>query len=178
MKRTGCPITGQYCPVIERTSEIRRFGNRTLFENAEIRTSGFRTSTVFIKYKQFQASCNGGCYDIKNRFRKSAPGLPNLWYPLDLPIHTQKNFNSVLYYNSEIWHLQNINPYPKNLVLSTSAKAPKLCTLSYNQEMSFVKLHELNNRATPQQYCIYKHSPTSLNLQQSYTSSQVGLLKF
>ena len=30
------------------------------------------------------------------------------------------NFYSVLYYNSEIWHLPKLNPYLKNLLMSTS----------------------------------------------------------
>ena len=68
------------------------------------------------------------------------------------------NFYSVLYYNSEIWHLPKLNAYLKSLLLSTSSRALKLCTPSYTQEMSFVKLHEINNRATPEQFCIYKHS--------------------
>ena len=68
------------------------------------------------------------------------------------------NFYSVLYYNSEIWHLPKLAPYFKNLLLSASAKALKLCTHSYTQEMSFIELHEINKRATPEQYCIYKHS--------------------
>ena len=68
------------------------------------------------------------------------------------------NFFSVLYYNSEIWHLPKLAPYLKNLLLSISAKALKLCTPSYTQEMSNVKLHELNIRATPEQFCNYKHS--------------------
>ena len=68
------------------------------------------------------------------------------------------NFYSVLYYNSEIWHLPNLAPYLKNLLLSISSKALKLCTPSYTQEMSYLKLHELNNRATPEQLCIYKQS--------------------
>ena len=68
------------------------------------------------------------------------------------------NFYSVLYYNSEIWHLPKLAPYLKNLLLSASAKALKLCTHSYTQEMSFIELHEINKRATPEQHCIYKHS--------------------
>ena len=68
------------------------------------------------------------------------------------------NFYSVLYYNSEIWHLPKLAPYLKDLLLSISSKALKLCTPSYNQEMSYLKLHELNIRATPEQFCIYKQS--------------------
>ena len=71
------------------------------------------------------------------------------------PITT--NFYTVLYYNSEIWHLPNLSPYLKNLLLSALAKALKLCTPNYNRSMSFRKLHEENCRATPEQFCKYKH---------------------
>ena len=68
------------------------------------------------------------------------------------------NFYSVLYYNSEIWHLPNIAPYLKSLLLSASAKALKLCTSYHSQSTSYVNLHEINKRATPEQFCLYKHS--------------------
>ena len=42
--------------------------------------------------------------------------------------------------------------------MSTSANAIKLCTPSYTQDMSFASLHEINKRATPDQFCIYKQS--------------------
>ena len=68
------------------------------------------------------------------------------------------NFYSVLYYNSEIWHLPKLAPYLKTLLMSASANALKLCTPSYTQDMSFTTLHEINKRATPDQFCIYKQS--------------------
>ena len=45
---TGRPITAQLCPVIRCCLKSGGFYNRTCFENAEIRTSGFQTSTVYI----------------------------------------------------------------------------------------------------------------------------------
>ena len=68
------------------------------------------------------------------------------------------NFYSILYYNAEIWLLPNLSPYLKNLLLSKSSNALKLCTPSYCQSMSFIDLHAINQRATPQQFCIYKHA--------------------
>ena len=68
------------------------------------------------------------------------------------------NFYSILYYNSEIWHLpSNCHNSKKNL-LSASAAALKMCTPTYDQNMSFQKLHEINNRATPTQIMKYKLS--------------------
>ena len=37
------------------------------------------------------------------------------------------------------------------------AKSLKLCTPNYHDRMSFVELHRINKRATPQQMCDYKH---------------------
>ena len=51
-----------------------------------------------------------------------------------------------------------IKPYLKNLLLTASAKALKLCTPNYTESMSFQKLHEENCRANPEQFCLYKHS--------------------
>ena len=39
-------------------------------------------------------------------------------------------FNSVLYYNSEIWHIPTINHYSKQQILSASLLALKLCTVN------------------------------------------------
>ena len=70
------------------------------------------------------------------------------------------NFYTVLYYNSEIWHLPSLNPYLKGLLLSASSKALKICTPSYNLSMSYNDLHVINNRAT-----YYTHYSTSNNHQ-------------
>ena len=68
------------------------------------------------------------------------------------------NFYSVLYYNSEIWHIPTLNPHCKQQLLSASANALKLCTTYYNDRTSFEDLHKLNQRATPTQIMQYKHS--------------------
>jgi hypothetical protein len=59
------------------------------------------------------------------------------------------NFNLILYYNSEIWHLPNLYPISKRHLLSASASALKIFTPTYNREMSFRELHTLNYRVTP-----------------------------
>ena len=64
--------------------------------------------------------------------------------------------------------MPKLAPYLRTLLLSTSARAVKICTPSYTQEMSYIKLYELNNRATPEQFCSYKQSllpHTSYNLE-------------
>ena len=66
------------------------------------------------------------------------------------------NFYSILYYNSEVWHLPNLSPQLKQQLLSASASALKLCTPQYVWSMSYHELHEINKRATPNQLLKYK----------------------
>ena len=68
------------------------------------------------------------------------------------------NFYSTLYYNSEIWHLNSLNRNLKQKLLSSSAKAIKTCVKFNTNEYSFVRLHDVYNRATPDKYLIYKHA--------------------
>jgi hypothetical protein len=68
------------------------------------------------------------------------------------------NFYSVLYYNSEIWHINCLSPNLKEFLLSTSAKALILCQKQVNRSISFIDLHRIHNRATPDQMLKYKHA--------------------
>ena len=77
-----------------------------------------------------------------------------------------------MYYNSEIWHLPNLNPISKRHLLSASSSALKICTPTYNREMSFSELHSLNSRATPNQFLKYKHAILLFNVYNSHQPSQ------
>ena len=73
------------------------------------------------------------------------------------------NFYSILYYNSEIWHLPSLKPTLKQKLLSASARALKVCDKYTDNNVSFEAIHDLCNRATPikmQKYklaiCLYK----------------------
>ena len=79
------------------------------------------------------------------------------------------NFYSILFYNSEIWHLPSLNPYLKNQIKSASANALKICTPSYHRFMSFDTLHKLNNRALPEQMMLYKHALVLFKIYQFHT---------
>ena len=68
------------------------------------------------------------------------------------------NFFSILYYNSEIWHLPSLNPKLKKTLLLASANALKLCLQHYDPMISFKNVHIQTNRAHPDKYCIYKHA--------------------
>jgi hypothetical protein len=68
------------------------------------------------------------------------------------------NFYSILFYNSEVWHLPNLKPTLKQLLLSASANALKLCQRTPNMYESFINVHKSCQRATPNQMIMYKHA--------------------
>ena len=68
------------------------------------------------------------------------------------------NFYSVLFYNSEIWHLQSLKSTLKQKLLSSSAKAIKACVKYCTNDISFINIHEMYIRATPDKYLKYKHA--------------------
>ena len=101
------------------------------------------------------------------------------------------NFYSILYYNSEIWHLPSLKPALKQKLLSASAKALKICNRMVDNSMSFENIHVLNKRATPckiQKYklalCLHKLYNKdfnvvefcSLNFNQVFTSRQTKFI--
>ena len=63
-----------------------------------------------------------------------------------------------MYYNSEIWNIPSLHLAQKQLLMSTLANALKICTPEYHDRMSYLDLHSLNKRATPDQMCAYKLS--------------------
>ena len=66
------------------------------------------------------------------------------------------NFYSILLYNSEIWHLPNLNVNLKHALFVESAKCLKMC-LNYPDEMiSYENLHKITKRATPEMMSQYK----------------------
>ena len=68
------------------------------------------------------------------------------------------NFYSILYYNSEIWHLPTLSPQLKKLLLSASANALKLTQVVPDRMQSFISIHIECKRALPDQMMMYKHS--------------------
>ena len=77
------------------------------------------------------------------------------------------NFYSILYYNSEIWHLPTLKTTLKQSLLSASAKALKACNKTNDYLISFNNLHTNCNRATPEMMCRYK---TALSLFKLYNT--------
>ena len=68
------------------------------------------------------------------------------------------NFYSILYYNSEVWHLPTLKPELKQLLLSASAKALKISQRVPDSYESFVNIHTSCKRALPNQLITYKHA--------------------
>ena len=89
------------------------------------------------------------------------------------------NFYSLLYYNSEIWHLPTLNPRLKQCLLAASAKAVKLCLKNVDPMTSYLRLHELLKRATPHKIMLYKHANTLFKLyNQQLNSIEFAALNF
>ena len=78
------------------------------------------------------------------------------------------NYYSVLYYNSEIWHIPSLSYQSKKYLLSASATP---CT-KYVENMSFATLHYLNDRATPDNIIKYK---TALQLHKIYNDNSMSV---
>ena len=68
------------------------------------------------------------------------------------------NFYSVLYYNSEVWHINHLKQRDKLLLLSTSSKALKMAANYSDPLISNDRVHGITKRATLEMYCNYKLS--------------------
>ena len=68
------------------------------------------------------------------------------------------NFYSILYYNSEIWHIPNLKPELKQKILSASANALKISQRNPDPMESYINVHNNCKRALPNQMMEYKHS--------------------
>jgi hypothetical protein len=72
---------------------------------------------------------------VANVVKKSTKALHAIWLirPYfsfsELRSLLTSNFYSILYYNSEVWHLPTLNPVSKNHLQAASANALKLCPL-------------------------------------------------
>ena len=67
-------------------------------------------------------------------------------------------FYSVLYYNSSIWLSPDLSSACKQNLLSVSALCLRSCLTSQNYDVSFINLHKINNKCTPNQIMLYQIS--------------------
>ena len=68
------------------------------------------------------------------------------------------NFFSILYYNSEVWHIPKLKPLINQLLLSASATALKRSQRNPNNFESLINIHKFCKRAIPNQMIVYKHA--------------------
>ena len=61
------------------------------------------------------------------------------------------NYFSILYYNSEIWHIPTNTNNSKKQLMSATALPLKSCLKYYDHNVSFKTLHTTLKRATPAQ---------------------------
>ena len=82
------------------------------------------------------------------------------------------NFYSVLYYNSEIWHIPSLNKNTlKQKLLSVLAKALKISMYYPDPMISFANIHVVNQRATPESMLLYRLSIQLFKLYNTNTHS-------
>ena len=77
------------------------------------------------------------------------------------------NYYSILFYNSEVWYLNNLKQNYKNMILSASAKALRYCLKNYDPFVSNINLHLMAKRATPEKLMLYK---TALQLHKTFNN--------
>ena len=66
------------------------------------------------------------------------------------------NFYSILFYNSEIWQLPNLNNNLKHALFVASANCLKMCLHHPDEMISYHDLHKKTKWATPEMFCNYK----------------------
>ena len=79
------------------------------------------------------------------------------------------NVLSILYYNSEIWHLPSLKADLKQKLISVSARAIKSCMFHPDRMTSYENIHKLNNRAMPNAIMLYK---SAIQLFKLYNSNE------
>lgn len=68
------------------------------------------------------------------------------------------NVFSILYYNSEVWHLPSLNQSLHKKLLTFSSTAIKMAFHYPRYLISYNNLHKMAKRATPEMFCKYKLS--------------------
>ena len=96
------------------------------------------------------------CIAKSNRSLVAIKMIKKYFNTSELLMFVTSNFYSILFYNSEIWHLPTLKHNLKQKLLSSSAKAIKVCVKYCTNEVSFDNLHAMYHRATPEKVLLYK----------------------
>ena len=98
---------------------------------------------------------------LKHKSRRALHGIKlisNYFNKNELKELLTSNFYSILYYNSEVWHIPTLKARLKTKLLSTSAAGIKLLGRINDQMISHERLHKIHGRATPNKVMMYKLS--------------------
>ena len=94
-------------------------------------------------------------YSCLHNFSNQKDAMKKLFNSLQL---VTSNVFSILYYNSEIWHLPSLKTELKQKLISISARAIRTCMYYPDNMISFENIHKMNNRAMPNAIMLYKHA--------------------
>ena len=75
------------------------------------------------------------------------------------------NVFSVLYYNSEIWHLPSLKKELDKKLISISARAIKVAMYYPDSMISFENIYKMNKRATPETNSIMTYNANEPSLE-------------
>ena len=102
-----------------------------------------------------------------NQFCHWVPKMGQLYLTKLLNLITS-NYDSILYYNCEIWLIPSLRQDLKRQLLAASSTALTLCG-KHDWTISYERLHKLHKRATPVEVMKYKHA---LELYKLYNSEK------
>ena len=68
------------------------------------------------------------------------------------------NFYSILYYNAVIWLTPSLRSDLKQNLLAASSCALRSCVMNEGFDISFVNLHKIHKKSTPEQIMLYQLS--------------------
>ena len=84
--------------------------------------------------------------------------LKRFFNPSQMRLLLDSYFYSVLYYNSVVWLTPSLKSDLKHDLLAVSAWALRSCMMNPQCEVSFINVHKLNKKCTPQQIMLYQIS--------------------
>ena len=82
--------------------------------------------------------------------------IKNFFTPSQMRLLLDSNFYSVLYYNATVWLTPSLRSDLKHDLLTVSALALRCCMPNHQSEISFINVHKLNCKCTPEQIMLYQ----------------------
>ena len=82
-------------------------------------------------------------------------------------------FYQRLYYGSNVWLSESLSANCKQKLLSASSNCLRVCSKSFNRDISFIELHKKHQRATPMQWNKYVTACTLHDIYNLQTPSNI-----